>query len=138
MHFLTKKTTFFFHGPQMASQSSPDNRFWAHIYMIFTQKITRNKIFFLTESKKIHPESKNWIFCWNFQRMTFIFLIWNKLLFRPTYSGAKFDGKNTFLRNLSQENSFKGSKMRFFDQKHPFLTQKWSKNGDKKIFLFFF
>ena len=59
MHFSTQKTAFIIHGPKMASQSSPDNRFWAHIYMIHTQKITRNKISFLTEAKKIHPESKN-------------------------------------------------------------------------------
>jgi len=136
--FRPKKTSFFFHGPQMASHSSPDNRFWAHIYMIRTQNFMRNKIFFLTEAKKIHPKSENLVFCWNIQRMTFIFLIWHKLLFRHTYSGAKFDGENTFLQNRCQENSFNGSKMRFLGQKHPFLTKKWSKTGVKKFFSLFF
>ena len=127
--FRLKKHPFSSIDQKWHVNPAPDNHFWAHIYMISTQNFTRNKIFLLTEVKKIYPESEKWIFCWNFQRNAFISLIWNKLFFKPTYLNAKFDGENTFFHVSFQENSFKGSKMRFFAKKHPFLTKIGQKQG---------
>src|SRR6186713_346026 len=54
-----------------------------------------------------------------------------------TYFCPKFDEEQSFFCKLVPENSFLGSKMRFFDQKHRFLTQKWSKRVKKNFFFQF-
>ena len=54
-----------------------------------------------------------------------------------TYFCPKFDEEQSFFCKLVPENSFLGSKMRFFVKKHRFLTQKWSKRVKKFFFSIF-
>ena len=55
-----------------------------------------------------------------------------------TYFCPKFDEEQSFFCKLVPENSFRGSKMRFFVKKTPIFDPKMVKKGQKKFFFSIF